>query len=128
MESIIKRENLRSELEFLKELFLDKLPIGDKKRDIEKYFSKLEEVIDNKDINPDDIEREQFPPDDPATSGNRVYKYHSVAEFKKLASRPKQLTGQQDVDSGETKQEILSTNETQPTKSDDMAHVQECPF
>lgn len=85
MDKYIKRENLKAEVKFLKDLFFESLPLGEKKNQIEDYFSYLEKAIDTKD--PDEFQREQFPPDDPTTSGDRVYKYHSAAQFKEHASR-----------------------------------------
>jgi hypothetical protein len=123
---MIARENLRSELAFLRELFKDKLPVGSNMKDVDKYFTYLEEAIDNKDLNPNDIQREEFPPDDPATSGSRVYKYHSSTQFKKLASRPTPISGQHDMDTGKDQQENLSTKSDQSPKPEDMARVQEC--
>jgi len=102
------------------------LPVGSNMKDVDKYFTYLEEAIDNKDLNPNDIQREEFPPDDPATSGSRVYKYHSSAQFKKLASRPNQITGQHDVGIGQDQQENLPTESHQSSKSEDVACVQEC--
>jgi len=119
------RSNLKAELDFLRDLFFDKLPMGEKKKNVEQLFSLLEEAIYNKD--PDDIQREEFPPDDPAISGNRVYKYHSAAQFKKLASRHQQLTGQQDMDTTKDQQEVVSTEPNQHSKSEDVAYVQEHP-
>lgn len=85
MEKYVKRENLKAEVSFLRELFFESLPLGEKKQQVEEYFNYLEKAIDTKD--PDEFEREQFPPDDPATCGDRVYKYHSAAQFKEHASR-----------------------------------------
>lgn len=122
---MISRENLRAELIFLKELFMEKLPIGNKTDDIKKYFSYLEQAIDNKDIDPNEIEREQFPPDDPATSGERVYRYHSASQFKKLAGGYPQFTSGQNMGHSESKQEVLSTDENKCPDVQDVAHVQE---
>jgi hypothetical protein len=85
MDKYIARENLKAELAFMRELFFENLPLGEKKGQIEDYFNCLEKAIDTKD--PDEFEREQFPPDDPASSGDRVYKYHSAAQFKQHASQ-----------------------------------------
>ena len=68
----------------MRELFFESLPLGEKRGEIEKYFSYLEEAICTKD--PDEFQRERFPEDDPATCGDRVYKYHSAAQFKEHAS------------------------------------------
>lgn len=121
---MIARENLRSELAFLRELFKEKLPVGDKTKDIDKYFSYLEEAIDTRD--PNEFEREEFPPDDPAISGSRVYKYHSAAQFKKLASRPDSVPGQPNVDIGQNQQENISAESHQSSKPEDVAYIQEC--
>jgi len=84
MDKYVKRENLKAELAFMRELFFDSLPLGEKKDEIEKYFSYLEEAICTND--PDEFERERFPEDDPTACGDRVYKYHSAALFKEHAS------------------------------------------
>ena len=121
----MERANLKAELNFLRELFFDKLPIGDKQKNVEQLFSLLEEAIDTKD--PHDIQREEFPADDPATSGDRVYKYHSAAQFKKLAGGHQQLAGEQNMDPAKDQQTVLPAKPDQHPESEDVAHVQEHP-
>lgn len=125
MQSYIERQNLKSELEFLKELFYEKLPVGKKMAEVKKYFSYLEDIIDNKDI--DELQREEFPPDDPATSGDRVYKYHSASQFKKLAGGHQSITNTENVDSTKSQQEELSSEQDKCSESKDVAHVQKHP-
>lgn len=110
-----------AELQFLKDLLFENLPMGDNKKHIEEYFSCLEKAI----YTNEPIEREQFPPDDPAISGTRTYKYHSSTAFKELASRPVQSLSGQDMDHTESKQEKLSTAPDLPSTTENVAHLQE---
>lgn len=113
-----------SELEYMKDLFYNHLPVAsENKKKVEKYFSRLEEIIFTTD--PDAIERDEFPPDDPAISGSREYKYHSVDQFKKLASGHQQLPCGQDVGHSESKQAELPPTENRGADSKDLAYVQE---
>jgi hypothetical protein len=53
-------EDKRAELFFMKDLFDYKLPIGEKKDEIDEYFNRLEELIDTKDPS---IQNDKFPDD-----------------------------------------------------------------
>lgn len=121
MQKYIQKQNLKAELDYLKELFFEKLPVGQKLSEVKKYFSYLEDVIDNKDC--DDIQREEFPPDDPAVSGSRVYKYHSSSQFKKLASGHQSIADSEDVDTATSEQKKLPTEPDKCPESKDLAHV-----
>ena len=105
----------------MKQLFFENLPIGDKTENIEKYFSLLEEAISTT----DNVQREEFPPDDPAISGSRVYKYHSSAQFAKLAGGHEHVSSGQDMGSTETKQTDIPTIQNQPNELPDVARIQE---
>jgi len=120
-----KREQLKSELNFLKDLFATNLPVGENTKQAQEYFSRLEELISTKD--PDDIQREEFPPDDPAISGSREYRYYSSDQFKKLASGHPQPSRGQDLGHTESKQEKLSPTENRGSILEDLAHLQEHP-
>jgi hypothetical protein len=119
----LRRENLLAELKFMKDLFDKHLPVGSNREDINKYFSCLEELIFTKD--PDDIQREEFPPDDPATSGSREYRYYSADQFKKLAGGYQQFPSRQDLGHAENKQEELPPTENRSSDTQDVAHIQE---
>jgi len=120
-----KKENLKAELNFLKELFDRDLPVGEKKDHIKDYFSRLEELIYTNDY--EHLQREEFPPDDPTAGGPREYKYYSADQFKKFASGHQQPPRGQDLGYSESKQEKLSATEDRGTESEDVAHLQECP-
>lgn len=111
-----------SELNFLKNLFFENLPIGDKKQEIEEYFSCLEKAI----YTNEPIKREEFPPDDTTTSGDRVYKYHSAATFKELASRHIESSSGQNMDYSQSQQADVSPTPDFPPASKTVAHIQEC--
>jgi len=121
MSSQMQKAQLKSELAYMKQLFFENLPIGDKTEKIEKYFSLLEEAISTT----DNVQREEFPPDDPAISGSRVYKYHSSAQFAKLAGGHQHVTSGQDLDNTEAKQEIIPTIKSIPDEFPNMARIQE---
>ena len=121
MQKYIQKQNLKAELDYLKELFFEKLPVGQKMSEVKKYFSYLEDVIDNKDT--DDIQREEFPPDDPTVGGDRVYKYHSSSQFKKLAGGYKSISDSEDMDPSKSEQEKLSAEPDKCAESKDVAHV-----
>jgi len=115
-----------SELAYMKDLFENHLPVAaENKKKVKKYDSRLEDIIFTTD--PDAIERDEFPPDDPATCGSREYKYHSVDQFKKLASGHQQFTRGQDMGCSESKQAELPTTENRGPDFKDLAYVQEHP-
>lgn len=110
----------------MRELFFESLPLGEKKKQVEEYFNYLEKAIDTKD--PDEFQREQFPPDDPATCGDRVYKYHSAAQFKEHASRGQIQPVQHGSGLGDPQgpQEKLPPAENTPAEIPHLECVQEC--
>lgn len=122
---MIVKKNLQAELEFMRELFNKNLPVGNNKKQIEEYFNRLEELIYNTD-EPEHIVREQFPPADPAVCGEREYWYYSSDYFKKLASQPKPITGEQDVVDSKDR-EVVSSDQNQSTTTQDMEYIQKCP-
>lgn len=75
----MEADNL-NQLQYMKDLFENHLPIGDNKSHISEYFSRLEELISTK----ENIAPEQFENDDPT----KDYKYFSAALLRELASRP----------------------------------------
>jgi len=78
-----------SELQFMKDLFLTKLPMGDNRKHIDEYFSRLEELINNK----ENIKNDDFPDDDERFD----YKYFSPSLFKERSSRLSLQPDTQDV-------------------------------
>jgi hypothetical protein len=72
------------ELEELKAIFDDCLPIGEKTEEVEAYFNRLKEVIFTNDFNsnPDPLRREEFDGDNPDVQ----YSYLSDAVFKERSS------------------------------------------
>lgn len=124
MEQYIKRENLKAELAFLKELFFENLPLGDNADKIQEYFSYLEKAIATKD--PDEFKREEFPPDDPATCGDRIYKYHSASYFKQRASEQPTIANGLGLGSTQSKQAELPSTEDPASEAKDLAYIQEC--
>lgn len=127
MEKFIARENLKAELAFMRELFFENLPLGEKKQQVEDYFNCLEKAIDTKD--PDEFRREEFPPDDPATCGDRVYKYHSAAHFKQQASQQQvqQLQHGPGLGDPQEPQAELPPTEDPPAEDGHLARLQEHP-
>ena len=111
----------------MRELFFDNLPLGEKKQQVEDYFNCLEKAIDTKD--PDEFRREEFPPDDPATCGDRVYKYHSAAHFKQHASQQQvqQLEYGSGMGNSQESQAKLSSTENPAAENGHLACIQEHP-
>jgi hypothetical protein len=122
MSSIIAKKNLEAELEFLKQLFYENLPIGDNTEVVDEYFSCLRKVIYSKDGR---IEREEFPPDDPAVCGKREYRYYSADKFKELASGRQHPTLGQDLGYTESKSAELHAKQDHAAESKDMEYIQE---
>lgn len=77
-ESIMKRQELEAQLEYMRELFMEKLPIGDKKDHIMNYFNDIERVISTKEQY---VEYERFDDDDSCPK-DRQYIYNSATLFK----------------------------------------------
>lgn len=85
------------EVAFMKELFMNHLPIGSNKEPIEKYFMDLEQIISTKDHI--ELPKDEFPRDDfdgaedadAAADGNsskrRQYQYYSASLLKQQAQR-----------------------------------------
>ena len=118
--------NLKDELEFMRDLFRNKLPVApENQKKAEEYFNSLEELISTKDAA--SIERERFPPDDPAICGTREYRYYSAHQFKELASRPQPITSGQELDVPENQQTKLPATENKSPDTQDVAHVPELP-
>jgi hypothetical protein len=123
MSDIIRKQQAKQELAFLRQLFLENLPINeDKKPEIEQYFNSIEKVICSKDGN---IEREEFPPDDPSVCGKREYRYYSVDKFKELASRHQYPAIGQDMGHTESKSTDVHAKQDNAAKPQDMEHFQE---
>jgi hypothetical protein len=120
-----KKAALLTELQFMKDLFENYLPVGANKKDIQKYFSSLEEIICTKEDGPNAIQREEFPPDDPAISGTREYRYYSADQFKKLAGGYQQFPDRQDMGHTESKQAELPSTEDRGADPQVVAHIQE---
>jgi len=77
-ECIIKRQELEANLEYMKTLFIEKLPVGEKLEHILNYFNDIERVISTKE---QDVEYERFDDDDPSAK-DRQYVYNSATLFK----------------------------------------------
>ena len=119
----MKRENLKAELAFLKELFFESLPLGEKADQVQEYFSYLEKAIATKD--PDEFNREEFPPDDPSTCGDRVYKYHSAASFKQHASKQQDRPHRLGLGNSQGVQAKLPSTQNTFTETQNLEHLQE---
>jgi len=111
----------------MKDLFQKHLPTGKNTNEIDEYFNRLHQLICTNDESTDQIQREQFPPDDPTISGGREYWYYSSDQFKKLASGHPQLQCGQDLGHGENKQEELSPAKNRSSDSEDMAYIPKHP-
>jgi hypothetical protein len=126
MASILAKKNLESELTFLEDLFRESLPVGDNTETIKEYFSCLKKLIYTND-GEFQIEREEFPPDDPAICGEREYRYYSADKFKELAGRHQHPNHGQNVGHPESKQADLHAKQDSLADAQDMEYIQECP-
>lgn len=123
--------DLKVELQALRELFFDKLPLGEKTGYIENYFNRLEEAIYNK----EHVERETFPDDSSdtidgessSTGRKRDYKYFSASVFKEQASRHSPLPPQENVDSSRLYEIQDGNAQSQSTESESMESLSEHP-
>jgi hypothetical protein len=92
----IKKKKWMSELQEMRAIFRDCLPVGEDISKAEEYFNSLEEVICTNDFeaNPDPLQREEFEHDDPDVQ----YSYISDAVFKERSSNRELRAYRQDVD------------------------------
>lgn len=109
-----------AELQNLKDLFFEKLPIGDKTDEIKQYFSLLESSIYTNDGN---LQHEEFPEPSSPSSRDRVYQYHSASYFKELESRHSQRASGQDVVAGQDQPPLVHATEDITPTTQDLAHV-----
>jgi hypothetical protein len=85
----------KAELEFMKELFYDKLPVGDNKEIIDAVFNCLDKVIENK----EPLKNEQFDESPAEQYGYTAdYRYHSADLLKERSSIGNQRRISQGVD------------------------------
>lgn len=94
----IEMKSKVAELEHIKDLFFNKLPVGENLKPLEEYFNELENVIFTK--GPQEIKNEQFPTATPDVGEGEAgsYKYYSPSLLKELASGHKYELLQQDMD------------------------------
>lgn len=84
-ESFINKKQRQAELEFMKELFLEKLPIGENTEHIHAYFNELEKVISTKD---EQVRNEDFKSiDEEPGAVQREYTYFTPSVLKEQSSR-----------------------------------------
>jgi hypothetical protein len=82
-------DDKKAELEFMKDLFFERLPIGKDTKQIEEHFNRLEEAIANK----ENINHDEFPDYDTVDLDGAVqdppkdYHYFSAAVLKQQADR-----------------------------------------
>jgi hypothetical protein len=84
-----------AELEEMKTIFQDCLPIGEYTEKSNEYFNRLKEIIytNDYDSNPNPLERDRFDHDEPDIQ----YTYISDALFKEQSSKPKLWTERQSL-------------------------------
>jgi hypothetical protein len=88
----------KAELEYMRDIFFNKLPLGENVEPIREYFNRLEELIDTTD-GIKHINNEKFEEDRPDTD----YKYFSNDLFKIRSSGNQLLNDGQDVDDSTTR-------------------------
>jgi len=90
----LEKKRRLAELAYIRELFNEKLPIGEELTEVQSYFDTVEQVINaNGDVN-----NEQFEPEreivDPETGGKIPYRYYSASLSQQRALE----VGQQHLD------------------------------
>lgn len=110
-EALVQKKARLAELEYIRGLFNDRLPVGEELTNIQSYFDHLEQVIQSNGT----IQNEQFPPEqpliDPENGTDVPYRYYSPAIHQQRAlegggdsgkcsdqSRLRLLSDEQDVD------------------------------
>lgn len=84
-EDMVLKKQRKAELEFMKELFFDKLPVGENTEHITEYFNELEKVIFTKN---EQVGNEDFESIDREPGAiEREYTYISPSLFKEYSSR-----------------------------------------
>jgi hypothetical protein len=93
----MQKKRWLGELQELKSMFRDCLPIGEDTEKMDDYFNRLEQVICTNDYkaNPNPLRREEFEHDDPDVQ----YSYISDALLKERSSRRELRADGQDMDS-----------------------------
>jgi hypothetical protein len=77
-EKSVQKKARLAELEYMRDLFGDRLPVGDELSEINSYFDHLEQVIENNgSIQDEQFESEQ-PIIDPETNTEASYRYYSA--------------------------------------------------
>lgn len=92
-EKMIEYKSKMAELQLMRELFTEKLPIGDNKSEIDAYLNSIEQIIESDGA----IANEEFPEErrliDPETGGQISYNYNSASLLKQRASRGPAIIG-----------------------------------
>jgi len=119
--------DLRADFTFMKDLFYNKLPIGESTENLDKYFNELEQVIFTKDGSKH-IQYDQFPDEPPNPDIPRPdYKYFSPSVLKIRSSGHPQLTNQQNVESPAVLDAEGVSSQDQSQMSQSLPRVPECP-
>lgn len=78
-EQLVQKKARLAELQYIRDLFNDRLPVGEELTEIQSYFDHLEQVINSH----GQLENERFPPEanitDPESGGRIPYRYYSPA-------------------------------------------------
>jgi hypothetical protein len=92
----MQKRRYLAELQEMRMIFRDCLPIGEHTDKMDEYFNSLEEVISTNDYtrNPEPLPREQFERDEPDIQ----YTYLSDAVFKERSRRPELRSHGQSMD------------------------------
>lgn len=133
LESKRLADDRRAELEFMKTLFNDYLPVGENREHIDQYFSRLEDVIFTKDGNVQEaVKNERWPtttiPSDTDGLEDRQpeYRYFSASLFKEHAGVPKHLGHGEDMDYSTDDDGLLHSTQDQYSFIDTAARVSKC--
>lgn len=84
-ESMMKKKEAIAQLDYMRTLFYECLPIGDRIEHIDNYFNELEKIIYTKE-NADGINYEEFSDPEPCEA-TREYRYNSATVFKERSER-----------------------------------------
>lgn len=121
--SEVEKKHRLAELAYMRELFNDRLPLGEELTEIQSYFDAVEQVIaDNGDINHEEFEPERHVID-PETGGSIPYRYYSATLSKQRAlavGGPDDEHSDEGVPKSEPSEQAMGTT-TPPRPHDDVS-------
>lgn len=136
--NIVDKKQRLAELQYMRDLFNEKLPVGEELTEIQSYFDNIEQIIERNET----VEDEQFSPErtiiDPETKGTVPYRYYSSNLSYKRAIEPgdrcrldnSTQTDRVDITSPQEMEDTCSSDgcdivQNQPQESSHLSHMAE---